>query len=98
MTRLPFTSEVKGMVCSFGFNPHYDNKEKSLEVHILDDLGFNFYGAELRVLICKKMRDEKKYESLEALKMDIANDISNAREAAATFQHHVTDSSYFLIP
>lgn len=55
------------MVCSFGYNPQYGNKEKSLEIHILDNFDFNFYGAELRVLICKKMKDEEKYNDLDEL-------------------------------
>lgn len=98
ISKLPYTTEVKGMVCSFGFNPHYENTERSLEVHILDNLGFDFYGAELRVLICEKMRDEKKYESLEALKQDIANDICYAKSVTVNFQHHVFNSNYFLKP
>lgn len=95
---LPYVSPVTGMVCSFGFNPQYGNKEKSLEVHILDDIEFNFYGSKLRVLICKKMRDEEKYNSLDELKNAIANDIKNASAEVANYQHLATDDQYFLHP
>lgn len=94
--RLPFTSAVKGMVSSFGYNPQYENKKKSLEVHILDTYNFNFYGAELRVLICKKMRDEEKYSSLEELKKAIANDIINAKKEVYNFELLATNRNYFL--
>ena len=67
LKKIPFVSSVRGMVCSFGYNPQYGNKEKSLEIHILDNFDFNFYGAELRVLICKKMKDEEKYNDLDEL-------------------------------
>lgn len=93
--KLPFVSGVKGMVCSFGYNPQYNNKEKSFEVHILDDFDFNFYGSELRVLVCEKLRDEKKYNSIEELKKDISNDIKNAKNAMVRFQHHINNTDYF---
>ena len=65
------------------------------KVHILDDLKFNFYGAESRVLICKKMRDEEKYNGIEELKEAIANDIRNARSQVPNFGGYVDNSEYF---
>lgn len=94
--KLPFISPVKGMVCSFGYNPQYGNKERSLEVHILDNFQFNFYGAELRVLICKKMRDEEKYDSLDELRQAIANDIKNATLEVSNYDQYVADEKYFI--
>lgn len=94
--KLPYVSPVSGMVCSFGYNPQYGNKERSLEVHILDNFNFNFYGAELRVLICKKMRDEQKYSSLDELKQAISNDITNATNEVANYKAHIKDRNYFL--
>ena len=96
LNQLPFVSDVFGMVCSFGYNPHYGNTERSLEVHVLDNFGFNFYGAELRVLICKKMRDEEKYNSLEELKEAIANDIKNAKNEMSNYIQHSSDTQYFV--
>lgn len=94
---LPYISPVRPMVCSFGYNPQFANKERSLEVHILDDYKFNFYGAEVRVLICNKMRDEEKYNSLDELKQAIANDINNARREVPKYQMHATNSDYFIV-
>lgn len=96
LSKLPYISPVRGMVCSFGYNPQYGNKERSLEVHILDEFQFNFYGAEVRVLICKKLRDEEKYTSLEELKLAIANDIRNAKSEVTNFIEHAANSDYFL--
>lgn len=98
LNSLPYVSPVSGMVLSFGYNPQYGNKNKSLEVHILDNFKFNFYGAELRVLICKKLRDEEKYTSLDELKQAIANDIKNATAEVCNFKHLATDDQYFLQP
>lgn len=68
-----------------------------MEVHLLENYNFNFYGAELRVLICKKMRDEEKYNSLEELKEAIANDIRNARNEVVNFEPYLDQKcDYFL--
>lgn len=95
--KLPYISKVQGMVCSHGYNPQYGNEQKSLEVHILDSFDFDFYGAELRVLICKKTRDEQKYNSLEELKEAIANDIRNARSEVPNYIHYAKNADYFLL-
>lgn len=96
LLKLPFVSPLRGMVCSFGYNPQYGNKERSLEVHILDNFQFNFYGAELRVLICKKMRDEEKYNSLDELKQAISNDIKNATLEVSNYDQYMVDKRYFI--
>lgn len=96
LDKLPYISPVKPMVCSFGYNPQFGNKDRSLEVHILDDFKFNFYGAEIRALICNKLRDEEKYSSLEELKQAIANDIENAKREVPKHLVHATNKDYFL--
>lgn len=95
--KLPFISDVKAMVCSFGYNPQYGNKEKSLEVYLMDNFGFDFYGAELRVLICKKLRDETKFKDLDELKQAIANDIKNGQREVAKFEKYKRDDRYFIV-
>lgn len=96
LKKLPYISPVKQMVCSFGYNPQFGNTERSLEVHILDEFKFNFYGAEIRALICNKMRDEEKYNSLDELKQAIANDIRNAKKEVVKYQMHANNNEYFL--
>ncbi len=55
-----------------------------LEVHLFDHHG-DLYGEHLRVRFLEKLRDEEKYEGLEALKQAIARD---ARRARGYFAHH----------
>ena len=55
-----------------------------LEVHLFDWDG-DLYGAHLRVRFLKKLRDEKKFDGIEALKAAIARD---AREAREYFDNH----------
>ncbi|KAF5329281.1 hypothetical protein D9619_009439 [Psilocybe cf. subviscida] len=62
---------VYPMVMSIGYNPVYKNAERSVEVHVLQELGTDFYGAEMRLLITGFIREEKDYPTLEALIEDI---------------------------
>ena len=53
--------------------------QQRFEVHLFDFAG-DVYGQEIEVTFAEKLRDEKKFESLDALKAQIANDIKAARE------------------
>ena len=53
-----------------------------LEVHLFDWEG-DLYGRHLRVMFRKKLRDEQKYDGLEALRAAIAHDV---RQAKAWFE------------
>jgi riboflavin kinase/FMN adenylyltransferase len=55
-----------------------------LEVHLFDHQA-DLYGEHLRVRFLEKLRDEEKYDGLEALKQAIARD---ARQAREYFAHH----------
>ena len=82
---------VYQMVMSVGWNPFYKNKERSVEVHILEKFEKDFYGLPLRVLVLDFVRPERNYESMDALVEDINTDIavtrnSLAREAWARFR------------
>jgi riboflavin kinase/FMN adenylyltransferase len=50
----------------------------NLEVHLLDR-EIELYGQHIEVTFCHKLRDEKKFGSLEELKENIARDIENTR-------------------
>jgi len=70
---------VEDMVMSVGWNPQFQNKEKSIEVHILKKYEQDFYGCKLRVLALGYIRDMDKFESLEKLIEAINNDIIIAK-------------------
>jgi riboflavin kinase len=72
------------MSCSLGYNPHYNNEKKSLEVHILPDTLNDFYGADLGIAIVGKLRDEMKFPSLDDLIRAIQNDNANAMHRLST--------------
>jgi len=64
-----------------------DSLRANLEVHVLDRTG-DFYGQRLTVEFLCKLREEKKYDSLDALKAGIAGDIDQARAWLAEHAIH----------
>jgi len=56
-----------------------ENAPPLLEVHLFDWNG-ELYGRHLRVKFLRKLRDEKKYAGLDALKSAIAQDVAQAKD------------------
>ena len=69
------------MVMSVGWHPFYKNKERSVEVHLLEEFKQDFYGLPLRVLILGFVRPEKNYDSVDALVQDINTDVEVTRKS-----------------
>jgi riboflavin kinase / FMN adenylyltransferase len=65
-------------VASFGVRPTVDNGAPLLETYLFDFSG-DLYGREMRVEFIARVRDELKFESLDALKAEMARDIDRAR-------------------
>lgn len=67
-------------VANVGTRPTVDDSIKaSLEVHLLD-FSTMIYGKKVEVIFLHKLRDEKKFASLEALKQAIHQDIATAKQ------------------
>jgi riboflavin kinase/FMN adenylyltransferase len=69
-------------VSSVGIRPTVDGKEMLLEVHLFDYDG-DLYGRHLDVEFIKKLRDEERFDSLEAMTTQIRIDAEQARELLA---------------
>lgn len=68
--------QVYGMM-NIGTNPTVNGTEQALEVHFFD-FNEDLYGKELRVALLKRLRDERRFESVEALKEQLGRDKNNA--------------------
>ncbi len=67
-------------VANLGVRPTIAGVPKlSLEVHVIDFAG-DLYGKHVHVEFVHKIRDEKKFDGLDALKVQIAADVATARE------------------
>lgn len=71
-------------VANIGTNPTFADGEATttgLEVHALDvELGDELYGREVEVGFVKRLRDERKFASVDDLELAIADDVACARE------------------
>ncbi len=67
-------------VMNIGYRPTVNNeKELRLEVHLFD-FTEDIYGQELKVEFIERIRDERKFDSFEELKKQIAVDCEKAKE------------------
>jgi len=66
-------------IANIGIRPTVEGKEPLLEVHIFDFSG-DIYGQLLTVTFAHKLRDEQKFDGLDALKTQIHADMIQARE------------------
>jgi riboflavin kinase/FMN adenylyltransferase len=69
-------------VANIGYSPTFDDRQFTVEVHILD-FKETIYGQKIRVNFIKRLRDEIKFSSLSALKNQIAEDTQAARRLLA---------------
>jgi riboflavin kinase/FMN adenylyltransferase len=69
-------------VASLGTRPMVNGAEPLLEVHLFDYQG-ELYGAELEVEFVARLRDEQRFESLEAMVAQMHRDAEAARTALA---------------
>jgi riboflavin kinase / FMN adenylyltransferase len=66
-------------VASLGTNPTFvDSGARTLEVYVLDFAG-DLYDRRVRVELVEKLRDEAKFDSIEALVAQIEDDVTAAR-------------------
>ncbi|KYP97676.1 riboflavin kinase [Sodalis-like endosymbiont of Proechinophthirus fluctus] len=66
-------------VANIGTRPTVAGFRQRLEVHLLD-VAMNLYGRYVEVVIRTKVRNEQRFDSLDDLKRQIANDVVSARD------------------
>jgi len=79
LTRLPDGREVKG-VANLGQRPTVGGTVERLEVHLFD-FEEDLYGQTVETALITFLRPEQRFESLDALKAQIAVDATAARQA-----------------
>ncbi|KAJ6774167.1 RIBOFLAVIN KINASE/FMN ADENYLYLTRANSFERASE [Salix purpurea] len=75
------TQGVYKMVMSIGWNPYFNNTEKTIEPWLLHEFDGDFYGEELRLVIVGYIRPEANFTSLESLIAKIHEDRRIAERA-----------------
>lgn len=67
-------------VVNIGVRPTFDNGERSVECHLLDYTGPDFYGDTVEFSFVSRIRDEIKFASVPELVARIGRDITEARQ------------------
>ncbi|HEX9850977.1 bifunctional riboflavin kinase/FAD synthetase [Candidatus Deferrimicrobium sp.] len=74
---------VRRGVANVGFNPTFGENSLGVEVHLLDFAG-DLYGQDMSVRFRDRIRDERKFKSVEELVRQIEKDVGYARSAQLT--------------
>ena len=75
--KVEYNGEMFDGMANYGLRPTVSNDGKSvLEVHILN-FDRDIYGEKIKVNFLKKIRDEKKFDSIEELKAQIKLDVNS---------------------
>ncbi len=72
---------VYPMVASIGWNPTFKNDKKTVEPHIMHKFESDFYGEQLAIVVCARIRPELEFKSFDALIAAIENDKKLGMEA-----------------
>ncbi|RME42840.1 MAG: bifunctional riboflavin kinase/FAD synthetase [Chloroflexi bacterium] len=82
--RVYLEGETLDGVASIGVRPTFEKAgERKVEVHIFD-FQHNIYGRRLTLEFVRRLRDEKKFDSVEALVAQMDQDAANARAILAS--------------
>jgi riboflavin kinase/FMN adenylyltransferase len=80
----PGAGAVHGGVCNVGTKPTVETNGRTVaEAHLFDFDGRDLYGAPIRVAFVARLRDERRFASVDALREQIAADVSRARDVLA---------------
>lgn len=66
-------------VANIGIQPTFNGKSVSIENHLIDYKDRDLYGERMEILFVTKIREERRFDSIEALKEQVSNDIIRAR-------------------
>jgi len=76
-------AEVDGRFCpsvtNIGDRPTFGERERVIETHLLDYAGPELYGRTMRLAFCSRLREERRFESPDALTTQIKKDVTAAR-------------------
>jgi riboflavin kinase/FMN adenylyltransferase len=88
ISKVEIGSHIYPSITHVGSKPTFNEKDIMIESYIIDYSG-SLYQKKLRVLFLKKIREEIKFDSAEALSLQIKNDL---RKTLAFFQKQKSQS------
>ena len=86
-TRTYIDDKVYPSMTNIGRRPTFGENERTIETFILDYKG-NLYERQLKIVLIERLRDEKRFNSPEELKQQIAEDIKLGRTILAAPEYN----------
>ncbi|MBD5642344.1 bifunctional riboflavin kinase/FAD synthetase [Clostridium botulinum] len=77
-TLIEYENKLYKGITNVGYNPTVEDKKLNIETHILD-FNKDIYGENIVIYFSKRIRDEKKFSSLEGLKKQLKKDKNFAK-------------------
>ncbi len=74
-----YQNKVFNSITNIGYNPTFDNQKKSIETFIFD-FNEDIYGLNIQIQFLQFLRDEKKFNSITELSMQIKKDIEQSKK------------------
>ncbi len=81
-TRVILDDGAYGAITNIGMRPTFAETARTIEAHIFD-FTRDIYGMRIKLEVIERIRPERKFDSADALKNQIALDLSKAREILA---------------
>ncbi|NEC92360.1 bifunctional riboflavin kinase/FAD synthetase [Streptomyces sp. SID12501] len=75
--------EVMPAAISVGTNPQFDGTERTVEAYAIDRVGLDLYGLHVAVDFLAFVRGQAKFDSLDALLVQMSEDVKKCRELIA---------------
>ncbi len=79
VTRAVLDGGARPAVTNIGSRPTFAHARYAIETHVLDGTG-DLYGREMEVLFLARLRQELRFDSVEALVAQVRRDVERARE------------------
>ncbi|HMB92216.1 MAG TPA: riboflavin biosynthesis protein RibF, partial [Rhodothermales bacterium] len=76
-------AEMLGGMMNIGIRPTFEGTERRLEVHLFNT-DRDLYDRQLRIEFVERIRDERKFDGIEALKQQLSEDRSRCKRALET--------------
>lgn len=73
---------------SIGVRPTFDGAGRTIETYIMDFEG-DLYGGEIALEFVQRLRDEIRFDSVEALKAQMGRDVEQARQVLLSRRHDI---------
>ena len=84
-TRVILDDGVYPSITNVGMRPTFSESARAIEAHIFD-FTRDIYGLRIKLELIERIRPERKFDDADALKAQIALDLSKAREILSAAQ------------